>query len=87
MRGADGSYAFVYLPAGKQKVTVQTDKLSGPTIAAWWYNPRNGEATHLDDLPKTNSREFTIPADDNEDWVLVLDDAAKNYSAPANIER
>ena len=86
MRGADGSYAFVYLPTGKQSVTVQTSKLSGTTLTAWWYNPRTGAATKLDDSPKTATRQFTIPAGDgdsnNADWVLMLDDAARNYPAP-----
>ena len=86
LRGADGSYAFVYLPAGKRKVTVQTGKLSGTTISAWWYDPRTGAAMHLDDSAKTDTREFAIPAGNNDnintDWVLVLDDAAKNYPAP-----
>jgi len=86
MRASDGSYAFIYLPAGKQKVTVLTSKLSGTTLTAWWYDPRTGIAMHLNDFAKTDTREFTIPAGSNDsintDWVLVLDDAAKKYPAP-----
>ena len=79
-RGGDGSYAFVYIPVGKKSVTVQMAKLSARTISAWWYDPRTGQATKLDDAAKADTREFNVPTDD--DWVLVLDDAAKNYPAP-----
>jgi hypothetical protein len=82
MRGTDGSYAFVYLPAGKTKVTVATGKLSGEKLAAWWYDPRTGTAAHLNDTAKSDKRDFTIPDGSTDDWVLVLDDIAKNYPAP-----
>jgi hypothetical protein len=80
MRGNDGSYAFVYIPIGKQSVMVQTGKLTGQTLSAWWYDPRTGKATHIDDAPKADKREFTLPTLD--DWVLVVDDASKQYPAP-----
>jgi hypothetical protein len=83
MRGADGSYAFVYLPSGKTNVTINTGKLSGEKLAAWWYDPRTGEANQFDNFAKTDTREFTTPSNGSDnDWVLVLDDAASNYPAP-----
>lgn len=83
MRGADGSYAFIYLPSGKTNVTVNVGKLSGAAIRAWWYDPRNGQATQLEIFSKVAAREFTAPADPPAgDWVLVLDDASRNYPAP-----
>jgi hypothetical protein len=86
MRGEDGSYAFVYLPIGKKAVTVQTGKLSGQTIKAWWYDPRTGKAMHLDDFAKADTHEFKAPEGEDNDWVLVLDDAAKNYPAPGRAQ-
>jgi hypothetical protein len=84
-RGADGSYAFVYLPSGKTYVTVNTGKLSGEKLVAWWYDPRTGAAKQFDRFTKTDTREFTTPPGDKaNDWVLVLDDAAKNYPAPGS---
>lgn len=83
MRASDGSYAFV-LFQGKP-ATIQTGKLSGQTIKAWWYDPRTGKARQIEDFAKTDSREFTPPptgADEGTDWILVLDDAAKNYPPP-----
>jgi hypothetical protein len=82
MRASDGSYAFVYTQQGKT-VTVNLGKLSGTKITAWWYDPRTGNATKIDEFAKTDSRAFTPPANPPAgDWVLVLDNAAKGYPAP-----
>ena len=82
MRGEAGDYAFIYLPAGIQKVTVATRKLSGPTIRSWWYDPRTGKAAAGGDFDTTDTRDFTSPGGPDEDWVLVLDDATKNFPPP-----
>jgi hypothetical protein len=81
-RDTTGTYAMVYAPVGR-KFKVHMDKVTGPKVKAWWFNPRNGEATVLGEFPTTGEREFT-PPDYGEmlDWVLVLDDAAKNYAPP-----
>ncbi len=87
IRGGDSSWAFVYLPSGIDKVTVNTGKLEGTKLTAWWYDPRTGAAKPAGQLSKTDTHEFAAPTDAdvpaaNADWVLVLDDAAKNYPAP-----
>jgi hypothetical protein len=81
-RDAAGTYALVYVPVGR-KFKVHMDKVTGPTVKAWWFNPRNGEATVIAEYPATGEREFT-PPDYGEllDWVLVLDDASKPYPPP-----
>jgi hypothetical protein len=86
-RGKD--YAFVYLPAGQPKVTINPGKISGDKLAAWWYDPRTGQADKLGDFPKAATHDFTIPASTSttrpgvtDDWVLVLDDASKKYPPP-----
>jgi hypothetical protein len=59
------------------------EKLSGTTIKAYWYDPRLGTATHIEDFPKSEGRQFTPPSSGpGNDWVLVLDDAAKNFPPP-----
>lgn len=81
--GACGhTYAMVYAPVGRA-FKVRMDKVSGPVVKGWWFNPRTGEATAIGEFPNTGEREFT-PPDKGEmlDWVLVLDDAAKQYPAP-----
>jgi hypothetical protein len=86
MRGASGDYAFAYLPTGQPKVTVHTGKLAGTTLTGWWYDPRTGKAEKIGDFAKSGTREFTIPAATlprgTDDWVLVLDNAARNFAAP-----
>ncbi len=81
-RNADGSYAMVYAPIGRT-FRVNMDKISGGKVQAWWFNPRNGEATAIGEYPNTGQRSFT-PPDKGEDldWVLVLDDAARRYPPP-----
>jgi hypothetical protein len=87
-RGSSGDYAFVYLPEGQSKVTVNTGKLAGDTVTAWWYDPRSGAATKIDTIKKEETHEFTVPPATDKlpaaqaDWVLVLDNAAKNFAAP-----
>ncbi len=61
MRGGDGSYAFIYLPAGKGKVTVNTGKLSGTELKSWWYDPRTGKAEAGESFAKGETKEFNAP--------------------------
>jgi hypothetical protein len=76
------TYALVYAPVGR-KFGVHTDKVAGANVKAWWFNPRNGQAAVIGQFPNSGEREFT-PPDYGEllDWVLVLDDASKEYPAP-----
>jgi hypothetical protein len=83
MRGADGGYTFVYLPSDKTNITINTGKLSGQKLVAWWFDPRTGKAKKIGGFAKTGTREFTMPSGGtNDDWVLVLDDAAKKFPTP-----
>jgi Putative collagen-binding domain of a collagenase len=82
MRASDGSYAFVYTAAGKP-INLKLDSLTGSKITAWWFDPRFGYARHLEDFGKVATLDFTPPTSgQGNDWVLVLDDAAKNYPPP-----
>jgi hypothetical protein len=74
------------------------DILSGRSYRAWWYDPRHGSATLIGEFPRTEagdresdvhrgdiSREFTPPSrGPGQDWVLVLDDAARNFPPPGS---
>lgn len=81
-RDESGSYAMVYAPAGR-KFSIQLDKIKGARIKAWWFNPRNGEATLIGEFPAKATREFTPPnPGEYLDWILVLDDAARNFPPP-----
>ena len=81
-RASDGSYGFVYSAAG-QPFSVRMDKISGQTATAYWYDPRNGKSALIDSFTTQGVREFTPPSRDRgNDWVLVLDNADRNFPDP-----
>ena len=83
-RDSEGSYAMVYVPTGRP-FKVKMDKISGAKVKAWWFNPRDGKATPAGEFPNTGEREFSPPMKgENLDWVLVLDDATKNFPPPGS---
>ncbi|AHM61170.1 hypothetical protein D770_14580 [Flammeovirgaceae bacterium 311] len=82
-RGKD--YLMVYTTQGKG-FTVNTSKISGRRFIAHWYNPKNGEVTEAGTYSQRGVIEFTPPKSRyGEDWVLVVDDASKNYSLPGQL--
>jgi hypothetical protein len=79
-RGKD--YLFVYTSQGKP-VTVNMGKISGKEVAAFWYDPRNGQVKAAGNFSNKGRKTFTAPTTGyGQDWVLVMDDAAKAYSIP-----
>lgn len=78
-------YAFIYSGQGRA-FTVNLGKISGDRVTAWWFNPRNGAAEKIDTFPNHGTREFTPHPHSGfgTDYVLVLDDAAKNFPAPGS---
>jgi hypothetical protein len=81
-RDESGSYAMVYAPVGR-KFAVRTGVLAGKILRSWWYDPRTGHAQLAGEFTRTDTHEFISPSPgEHLDWVLVLDDVAKNYPAP-----
>lgn len=81
-RDAEGRYAYIYLPVG-QPVSVQTSRLSGRRLRAWWFDPRNGRAQDAGEHASAGSVGFAAPSSGSgQDWVLVLDDGGRRYKAP-----
>lgn len=80
-RGADGSYAFVYLPSG-ESVTVDLGRLSGGAVEAAWFDPRVGTIESIGRFEMGRAETFRAPnGGPGQDWVLVLDDAARGFPA------
>jgi hypothetical protein len=92
-------YAFIYIPTGK-KFRARLDSIhASESIHAWWFNPRDGlcyngvaETTRespFDTIrsPFGNEREFDPPGEPQRgnDWVLVLDDATRDYPVPGKL--
>ncbi len=84
-RDASGSYAMVYVPVGRP-FQVHMNKIQGATVKAWWFNPRTGKAELIGEFPNRGTRRF-MPPEPGEllDWVLVLDDAAKQFPPPGSV--
>jgi hypothetical protein len=81
-RDARGRFAMVYAPVGRA-FSVRMDKVAGPTVRAWWFNPRTGAAAQIGEFPNTGTRRFDPPDRGEQlDWVLVLDDASRGYPPP-----
>jgi len=80
-RDRAGTYAFIYFPRNDQAATVDLALLPAAKLRAWWYDPRTGFAHPLGLIEGGGKREFQSPSY-GPDWVLVLDDAGKNYPAP-----
>ncbi|OQP59815.1 glycoside hydrolase family 140 protein [Niastella populi] len=67
------NYALIYTYTGRT-ISVKMDKLSGKSIKASWFNPRDGKYTSIGDFENKGTREFDAPGDvkPGNDWVLVL---------------
>lgn len=79
-RGKD--YIFVYTAQGKP-ITVNLGKISGKDATAFWYNPKNGETKDDSRFQNAGQKVFTPPTSGyGHDWILVIDDVARNYDKP-----
>jgi hypothetical protein len=76
-------FALIYSAQGR-KFSVDPGKLGWRESKAWWFNPRTGTAAELERWNHDSSaREFACPSEGfGSDWVLVLDDAGRNFPAP-----
>lgn len=83
IRAADGSWAMIYSASGKP-FTIALGKLTAKQLKPWWWDPRKGEAQAGETFDnKREPQEFLPPeSGERQDWVLVLDDAAKGYPTP-----
>ena len=76
-------YAFIYTSQG-HNIHVNLVALPWEQSKAWWFNPRNGKATQIDNVPNSGKYTFDPPGNSggDNDWVLVIDDASKDYTDP-----
>ena len=78
----DATYLMAYFPQ-QATITFKTERIAAKAIRGWWFNPRDGTVQSLGELAKQPRMEFSPPTmSKTDDWVLVLDDASKNYPAP-----
>jgi len=79
---SDATYLMAYFPK-HHRATINTALVAGEALNVTWYNPRNGESTDVGEVTNPGSLELEPPTNvDGEDWVLLIDDASKGYTAP-----
>jgi hypothetical protein len=79
-RGKD--YMFIYSSNGKP-FTVFTEKISGNILNVYWFNPRKGSVISEARIKNKGPKIFSPPSSGyGQDWVLILDDAEKEYPLP-----
>lgn len=75
-------YAFIYSPSGLP-IKAALGRISGERVLATWYDPRTGASAPAGETANEGEIAFRPPSCGRcDDWVLILDDAAKGYSAP-----
>jgi hypothetical protein len=78
----DASYLMAYFPQ-RATITFKTERMAARRLRGWWFNPRDGSVQPLGEFANQRRMEFSTPTQSTtEDWILVLDDASKNYPAP-----
>jgi len=85
-RGKD--FAFIYSAYGRP-IIIKPAKISGTRLNANWYDPRTGKSKFIGSFANNKPLSFIPPLplaspvpSQREDWILILDDASKNYSVP-----
>jgi len=79
----DGDFLLAYTPYGR-KFKLKTDGIKADSLKAWWFNPRDGSSIMRGVFSNMKEMEFAPHSEGRgSDWVLVLDDAKKNYADPA----
>jgi hypothetical protein len=89
VRGAvakDGAFGILYSPRG-EPFTVRLDAIKARDVQTWWFDPRYGTANPLYLANGVTLQTFVPPSSGRgQDWVLVLDDAAKKWGPPGRVK-
>jgi hypothetical protein len=77
-RATDGSFLMVYSPDGRA-FELDLRVLSGDVTRLWWFDPRTGDSRLVEE---TSADTVSMIPPSTEDWVLVADDAARDFAPP-----
>jgi hypothetical protein len=79
----DGDFMMVYLPYGR-KTKINTQNIKASQLQAWLFNPRDGRSLSLGKMENKGEHEFAPYSEGRgSDWLLIIDDASKNYPRPS----
>jgi hypothetical protein len=74
------NYLWIYTATGKS-FTVKMGNISGKTVKAQWYNPRNGQYSEIGVIENKGQKLFEPPRSGyGQDWVLQLDDTSAGFA-------
>jgi len=84
-RTDDGTCAIIYTPYGLP-IEINMTKIKAKQARGYWYNPRTGEATFINELKTTGSKTFSPPGipERGNDWLLILDAALESFPPPGD---
>jgi hypothetical protein len=81
-RASDGSFAIIYTPRG-ESFTIDKSVVKGERLRQFWYDPRYGVSYATQEPDGWGIQTYTPPTNGRgNDWILVLTDAAANFSIP-----
>ena len=84
-RDEPGTYAMIYFPVSKA-CTVRMDVITGPSVRAWWFNPRDGTSSSAGVYSNIGTHRFAPEGlGETTDWILVLDDVTRSYPSPGQV--
>ena len=67
---------------------MDTSVIPNESLRVWWYNPRTGEVISQNEQSNTGKLSVGFwsgiikEEQGGPDWVVVIDDASKNYPLP-----
>jgi len=82
------SHLFAYTYTGRP-FTIRMGRISGATVSAYWFDPRTGATQKIGMMKNFGTARFQPPGtrQNGNDWVLVLDDASKQFPEPGKAYR
>lgn len=85
-RDEEGAYAMIYFPTGKV-IEINLKQIKAKQLSLWWFDPRTGNAVFEANINKKETLKCSPPTKGKgNDWVLVIDDASRNWNAPGVIK-
>ncbi len=83
-RDSEGSFAMVFFPTGKS-VELNLSSLRAGKLVTAWYDPRTGASFRGPEIQTPKITVAPPSSGKGQDWVLVIDDAAKTFSPPGHL--
>jgi hypothetical protein len=77
-------YIMVYTPLGDE-IILYGNMLPATSYKAWWFDPRSGKSQFAGNMEKKPVLHFMSPSrGPGFDWILVLDEAGRNFLPPGS---